>query len=356
VFAAANEDRDMDRLICGAGALAPAALSVIAVLAPLPTRACATCGCTADSDAAMGYSSESGWRVNLEYVYIDQDQLRSGTHSATPAEVVNQPFDPALNGGEIEQQTINRYLNLGLAYRPDANWNFGLIAPVVLRSHSTYGVQTEPYTPAETAPDQLSYVNLSRLGDIKLLAAWQGLLPTHNLGLQLGVKLPTGPYGTAMNFQTGPNAGTPLDASLQPGTGSTDLILGAYYFQPISQDFDAFATANFQTAVAHQQNQPGADFRPGNSLTASFGVRYEAHPRWVPQLQVNLYDKRADQGALADVLDTAGFVAYLSPGLTVRLVHRLQLYGILQIPVYSNLGGYQLFPHWAGTIGFSYGT
>lgn len=303
----------------------------------------------------MGYSSAAGWRLNLEYVYINQDSLRTGTHSATPAEVVNQPFDPALGGGEIEQDTINRYLNLGLSYRPNADWNFNLIAPYVIRGHSTFGVQPQPFIPAEISHDQLSYTDMSRLGDIKFLAAYQGLLPTHNLGIQLGVKLPTGAYGTAVKFQTGPNAGEPLDASLQPGTGSTDIIIGAYYFQPISQDFDAFATGAFQSAVAHRQDQSGNDFRPGNSLTVSFGLRYEAHPRWVPQLQINLYDKSADQGALADMLDTTGFVTYLSPGLTVQLLHRLQLYGLLQLPVYSNLGGYQLFPHWTGTIGFSYG-
>jgi hypothetical protein len=303
----------------------------------------------------MGYSSEAGWRLNLEYVYIDQDALRSGTRSATPAQVVNQPFNPALGGGEIEQDTINRYLNAGLSYRPNADWNFNLIAPYLMRGHSTYGVQPQPFTPAEVTPSQLSYVDFSRLGDIRLLAAYQGLLPTHNLGLELGVKLPTGSYGTAVKFDSGPNTGQPLDASLQPGTGSTDLIVGAYYFQPVSQDFDAFATADYQAAVAHSQDQPGDDFRPGNSLTVSFGLRYEANPRWVPQLQVNLYDKRSDQGALADVLDTAGFVTYLSPGLTVQLVQHLHVYALLQVPVYSNLGGYQLFPHWTGTVGFSYG-
>jgi hypothetical protein len=292
----------------------------------------------------MGYSSEAGWRLNLEYVYIDQDALRSGARSATPAQVVNQPFNPALGGGEIEQDTINRYLNAGFSYRPNADWNFNLIAPYLMRGHSTYGVQPQPFTPAEVTPSQLSYVDFSRLGDIRLLAAYQGLLPTHNLGLELGVKLPTGSYGTAVKFDSGPNTGQPLDASLQPGTGSTDLIVGAYYFQPVSQDFDAFATADYQAAVAHSQDQPGDDFRPGNSLTVSFGLRYEANPRWVPQLQVNLYDKRSDQGALADVLDTAGFVTYLSPGLTVQLVQHLHVYALLQVPVYSNLGGYQLFP------------
>lgn len=303
----------------------------------------------------MGYSTHSGWRFNLEFVYINQDQLRSGTSTATPAEVVNHPPDPALGGGEIEQQTINRYVNAGINYRPNADWSLNLTAPYVIRTHSTFGVQTQPYSAAEVAPDQLSYVSFARLGDVRLVASWQGLLPTHNLGVQFGLKLPTGSYGTAVNFNTGPNAATPLDASLQPGTGSTDLILGAYWFQPISQDFDAFAAANFQTSIAHQQNQAANDYRPGNSATLSLGVRYEAFQRWVPQIQVNLYDRRSDQGALADVLQTSGFVAYVSPGLTIRLAGGLQLYGLLQVPAYSNLGGYQLFPRWTGTVGFSYG-
>src|ERR1700733_14541320 len=83
-------------------------------IAPVPIWACATCGCTVNSDAAMGYSAATGWRVNLEYTYIDQDQLRIGTRTATPAEVVNNPSNPALGGGEIEKDTITRYPTSGV--------------------------------------------------------------------------------------------------------------------------------------------------------------------------------------------------------------------------------------------------
>jgi hypothetical protein len=86
----------------------------------------------------------------------------------------------------------------------------------------------------------------------------------------------------------------------------------------------------------------------------SFGLRYEANPKWVPQLQLNLFRKSADQGALADTLDVEGTVAYLSPGLTAQVVTSLHVYGFVQIPVYSNLDGYQLFPHYTATAGFSY--
>jgi hypothetical protein len=323
-------------------------------VAPATSWACATCGCTVNSDAAMGYSSSSGWRVNLEYTYINQDELRSGTSSSGPAAVVNSPSNPAIGGGEIEKQTINHYATLGLSYRPSSDWNFNLLVPYVVRDHTTYGTQLAPYVPSDTAPDQISGAHVSNLGDVKLIANFQGLLPTHNLGLQLGVKLPTGQYGTAVDFNSGPNLGTPLDASLQAGTGSTDVIVGAYYYQPVSQDFDAFASVQFQSAVEHKQNQPGNDFRPGNSATLSVGLRYEDNPKVVPQLQLNLSRRSADQGALADTTNTAGTVAYLSPGLTAQIVHKLYAYSVLQVPVYSNLSGYQLFPHWTATAGLSY--
>src|SRR5207248_783939 len=112
-----------------------------------------------------------------------------------------------------------------------------------------------------------SGTSLSDPGDVKIIGSYQGWLPTHNLGVQLGVKLPTGHYGTAVNFNTGPNAGTPLDASLQAGTGSTDLIVGAYYYRAVSQNFDAFVNGQFQSAVKHKLDAPGNDFRPGNSAT-----------------------------------------------------------------------------------------
>ncbi|MBV9696295.1 MAG: transporter [Gammaproteobacteria bacterium] len=299
---------------------------------------CASCGCTLSADAAMGYSAQAGWRLALEYDYIHQDQLRSGTH----------PIDAVPAGNELERETLNRYVTAGVSYSPNGAWNVTLLVPYVMRTHSTYGTFEPP------VPGPLSSSSSSSLGDLKLIGAYQGLLPTHNLGLQLGVKLPTGRYGTAVSFAGGPNAGEPLDASLQPGTGSTDLIVGAYYYRAVSQDFDVFLNAQFQAAVRERMDQPGNDFRPGNAATVNFGLRYEGSPNWVPQLQVNLLHKARDTGALADLQSTAGSVAYLSPGITVRLAERLHGFAFVQLPVYSNLYGYQLFPRYTASAGVSY--
>ena len=101
-------------------------------------------------------------------------------------------------------------------------------------------------------------------------------------------------------------------------------------------------------------DQPGNDYRPGNSTTVSFGLRYEANPRWVPQLQVNLIHKSPDQGALADVQNTAGNVVYISPGITAKLAASLHFFAFAQLPVYSNLYGFQLFPRWTASAGVTY--
>lgn len=315
------------------------AVAALALCAPHGARACATCGCTLSADAAMGYSAAAGWRLSFESDYINQDELRSGTHTASGVP----------NGQELEHDTLNRYFTTGISYSPNSSWNATLLMPYVDRTHSTYGA----FDSTQPLPD-LSHSRSSSLGDVKLIGSYQGLLPTHNLGIQLGVKLPTGHYGTAVNFYDGPNAGTPLDASLQPGNGSTDVILGAYYYRAISQDFDAFVNGQYQASVRHHMDQPGNDYRPGNSTTLSFGLRYEGNPQWVPQLQVNVLHKSPDQGALADVQDTAGTVIYLSPGLTARVSAPLHVFAFVQLPVYSNLYGTQLFPRFTASVGATY--
>lgn len=287
----------------------------------------------------MGYSAQPGWRLALEYDYIHQDQLRSGTHA----------LDAVPAGNELERETLNRYATAAVSYSPSGAWNLTLLVPYVMRTHSTYGTYEPP-----AAPGPLSSSSSSSLGDVKLIGSYQGLLPTHNLGVQLGLKLPSGRYGTAVDFSGGPNAGQPLDASLQPGTGSTDVLVGGYYYRAVSQDFDAFVNAQFQAAVRQRQDQPGNDFRPGNSTTLNFGLRYEGAPNWVPQLQFNLLHKARDSGALADLQSTAGNAVYVSPGITVRLAARLHGFAFVQLPLYSNLYGYQLFPRYTASAGLSY--
>ena len=39
-------------------------------------------------------------------------------------------------------------------------------------------------------------------------------------------------------------------------------------------------------------------------------------------------------------------MVYLSPGISASITDKVGVYGFVQLPVYSRLDGYQLFPHW----------
>ena len=78
--------------------------------------ACATCGCTLSTDAATGYSTQTGWRLNLQYDYINQDQLRHDTGTASVVPV----------GNELEHQTKNHYTTTSLSYAPNRSWSVSL--------------------------------------------------------------------------------------------------------------------------------------------------------------------------------------------------------------------------------------
>jgi hypothetical protein len=343
--------------------LASLALALVTAT-PQPAFACATCGCSLSTDAAMGYSDVAGWRATFEFDFINQDQLRSGTSSISNAQVA--AINDAGGSQEVEKQTINRYFTAGLSYRPNGDWNFNLLVPYIDRSHSTWGDSTNPLT-----PDKVSGASVDSLGDMRFITSYQGLLPTHNLGFQLGVVVPTGDYGgpnaagtgtvgrNPVAFNSGPNSRNPspgnlLDTSLQAGAGATDLIVGAYYYQAVSQNFDAFVNGQFQAALWHKLDQPGEDYRPGNLATVSFGLRYEENPDIVPELQFNITNKRTDQGVLADTISTGGTVVYLSPGLSASVTPSMQVFAFVQLPLYSRLTGIQLFPHWTASVGASY--
>ena len=62
-----------------------------ALVAPEVSRACATCGCTLSADAATGYSALPGLRLNFEYDYVDQDQLRLARQRAVQVELGQHP-------------------------------------------------------------------------------------------------------------------------------------------------------------------------------------------------------------------------------------------------------------------------
>jgi hypothetical protein len=198
--------------------------------------------------------------------------------------------------------------------------------------------------PADEAYDSKT----SGLGDVKVLARYQGFVPQHNLGILFGFKLPTGSH-TLTGVSTDPASPgdvAAIDRGLQPGSGTTDVILGAYTFDSLSKNWDYFAQATVQAALNSKD-----DYKPGTGVNFNLGVRYMGLDNLIPQLQVNTRYVNHDTGANADPTSTGGTLIYLSPGLVVPVTKQASIYGFLQLPLYQNVRGVQLTPRVSASVG-----
>ena len=302
--------------------------SLLLVAGPV-AQACGACGCTLNSDwASQGYAVQPGFRLDLRYDYFNQDQLRSGTRS------VDRGSFGFPNGQEIQQKTLNRNLTLTLDYSPNADWGVALVAPAYNRYHETI---------AEGDADPTSS-QASGLGDVRVLGRYQGFAGDHSFGVQFGVKLPTG--GTKQTFNAGAEAGLPVDAGLQLGSGTTDVLLGLYAFGSLAPDWGCFGQLLAQKPLAEKNG-----FKPGEGLNANLGVRYTGFAGFTPHLQLNVRVEGRESGSHADAANSGATLAYLSPGLTFNLSTMFQVYAFAQVPVAQRVNGLQLEPRSSLSVG-----
>jgi hypothetical protein len=305
---------------------------------------CASCGCSLNSDwQCQGISSQPGWRLDLRYDYLNQDQLRSGSgtiSSPAAAQLTTASGDPQ----EVERFTRNHYLTLGLDYASAGPWGISVQIPYIRRSHSTLGTGSDGVSPADGAYDSKT----SGLGDVKIIGRYQGYGDRSNWGVTAGLKLPTGSH-TQTGTSTDPAAlGEPaaIDRGLQPGTGTTDAIVGVYAFNSLAGNWDYFAQATVQSALNSKDQ-----YKPGTGYQANLGIRYAGFERIEPNVQINARHIRHDTGDNADQGSTGGTLVYLSPGVVVPLSTKTALYGFVQLPIYQNVRGVQLTPRYIASLG-----
>lgn len=302
----------------------PFRLAFVATLAALPSAALAcACGvCALNSDwETQGLASGAGLRLDLRYDYMNQTEIRHGTSklAAWPA------------GHEAEQFTQNRYTTAALDYST-GSWGVNVQLPWIDRKHGTL----------DGLDDGLSHSK--SVGDMRVLGRYQGLAGLPNLGVQFGLKLPTGSH--TETFSAGALAGEPLDRGLQPGSGTTDLLLGAYTFAMLTPDWDYYAQALVQLPLDSR-----AGYQPGNAFALNLGLRYEGFEAFVPELQFNARASGKDSGVNAAPEDSGGESLYISPGVAVPVSAKVRLYGFVQLPLYQNLNGYQLAAKYTATLG-----
>ncbi len=278
----------------------------------------------------QGIWDKPGIRLDLRAEFVDADQLRRGSDKVTPA---GEP------GTHDERRSISRNFVGTLDYSFNPDWGVTLRLPLVSRTHSH--VHNEDLGSGLTEPHPESW-GFAAVGDLQAVGRYTFHHGDGDFGVRFGVKLPTGSTG-----QTNAD-GAKAERSLQPGTGSTDGILGLYYYRRMGT-LAWFAQGGWQ-----QPLQTRAEFRPGRQLTADAGMNYAIAPDWSLLLQLNAVHKSHDSGANAEAADSGATQVFLSPGISYRATHDLSLYGFFQQPLHQHMRGTQLTADWSAAFGVSY--
>ncbi|MEZ0223431.1 MAG: hypothetical protein ACAH83_02670 [Alphaproteobacteria bacterium] len=306
-----------------------AALSLL--LASSDAFACSSCSCTLSPEwIAEGYTPRPGFKLDLRYDFLNQTQLRRGAHSVSRSSL------PLPNADEVQGVTRTSVYTLALDYTNLNDWGLRIDAPFLDRYHTAF------------APGEItaSSSDTKDLGDVRIVGRFYGF-GDRMTGLQLGAKLPTGSFD--QNFRSGSEAGEPLDRGLQAGTGTTDAIFGIYNLGYLGKRFSRFEQVLVKTPLGSR-----ASFRPGTVVNVNAGIQYLGIPKVTPQFQLNAKFEGRDKGAEADTPNSGSTVVYASPGLTLKIAPRTQLYSFVQAPLYQDYNGLQLAPRVTASAGLVY--
>ena len=143
------------------------------------------------------------------------------------------------------------------------------------------------------------------------------------------------------------NSEEEAERTLQPGSGSVDSLLGAYYNHH-DGNLGWFAQGMWQQTVSDRD-----DFKLGRNLSADLGMSYNATPDLSLMLQLNLQHKSHDSGTNAEPADSGSRTASISPGLSYRLTPAVHVYSFVQKPIYQYMNGAQLTSDWSAAVGIS---
>lgn len=292
----------------------------------------------------QGLVNDEGLRIDLRYSYAKADTPRTGS-SKVAKPLGTDPLLAATPGTEVENlRTINETLNMDLDYAINHKWSVATDIPLVMRDHSH---QLSDPNPALVTTEQRRF---SQIGDIRVVGNYKFDSDEHHAGtgVRMGLKLPTG----NINLEMAP--GKLMERSLQPGSGSTDAIIGAYHHQDIADSpWGWFVSGQLQTALSTRNA-----YRPGGEVNLDVGAHYAVSPKLTGLVQLNAQFKERDSGANANV-HSGGKNLNLSPGLSYAVAPRTNLYGFVQLPMYQYANADPVLPFgqltapWSMSFGIS---
>lgn len=301
--------------------LSKAVIFAALALAPGLATACACgCGMFQVGMPGLGLPTKSGGNVNLQMTFLDQDAAMQGS-SKIP---LSQSPD---------QRIRTTFYDLNTQYQFSRSWGMMMTVPYWQRSFDTdanFG----------NGPARIVEAKVNTLSDIRIMGLYTGFSPDMSSGLIFGMKLPTGTYN-APGF----------DRDTQPGTGSTDLLLGGYRLGQ-ERRWGWFLQGMLRSAVSTRD-----DYRPGNSLHLVFGMHYDGFrysSHITPMLQINATVRQADTGINSNTLNSGLKTLYLAPGALIDLGRHWQANANIYAPLYQHVNGIQLVPRQIASAGLTY--
>jgi hypothetical protein len=306
---------------------------------------CGSTSCSINTDWNEHGVIRPGWSTDFSYSYSRADTLRSGSKKIV-ADPIAAPYNTGIEAENMG--TINRLLTASMDYTHDEHWGVMLQLPYVMRDHS--------HSIGDPNPALVTSENFTAnsLGDIKVVGRYRwdtGRDNQSGMGIKFGLKLSTGRKDFVMNTGVVPD-----EATLQPGNGSTDLIIGAFWNQNMpGSSWSWFTQGTVQNSISSSEQ-----FRPGNKINLDAGTRYAFNNALSGLLQINVLWSDVDTGSAAAQSPLTGEASSgmksvaITPGVSYAFTPATQLYSLVQVPVYQYVNGEQLTYDYAVSVGISH--
>ena len=278
---------------------------VSAALAPADSFACA-CGCGVfDISTSAMLPTHEGGMAWLEYDFMNQDRNWSGASRS-------------LSANNDDKDIKTSFFTAGAEYMFSRAWGAEVEVPYWKRHFTT-----------DTGGGEIESFDHSAIGDVRVKGIYSGFSPDMSSGITFGFKLPTGDY-TYPNF----------DRDTEIGSGSTDVLLGAYHMGNLAGRFNWFANGEWDQPFLTR-----AQYRPGSEIDAAAGVYYNGwtlgNVKIAPLAQVINSYRLQDRGQASNH-DNSGYErVLLSPGVEADIAS-VKLYAEIELPFYQRVKGNQL--------------
>ena len=299
---------------------------------PFAQASCGSAFCSINTDwASDALGLAEGSVLDIRYEHILQNQPRTGSRNLAVGEIPH-------HHDEVRTNNNNLLVNYSRSFA--SGWGFAVTAPLVDRNHfhvhNHMGGQLDERW------------KFRELGDLRVTGRYQAAVGeqehgARSAGVVFGLKLPTGRTGIANGD------GDVAERSLQPGTGTTDAVLGAFFHQQFAESGSAwFAQAQVQHPLAKHH-----DFAPGTQWTMDVGYSQRIAGGLSALVQLNAVVKQRDRGAQAEPDDSGSRALFLSPGVGYDVTDAMRVYAFVQQPLHQHVNGVQLVAKRAFTVGLA---